>query len=165
MKLKKIILLLLTSVLALSFFNPVKAASQELYGYIYSETAGWISLSCANTNSCNAISYNVSEDSSNKLSGYGYSQNGEWVNFNPISGGVDVNSDGTLSGWIYGQTSEWVNLNSEKVISLSDLQNEITSAKDITNNDSLSDTGTMSLLDSLCGQFLTSSECNLINNQ
>ena len=162
MKFKTIILLTLISILTLSFSNSVKAVSQEFSGYVYSETAGWISLSCTNTNSCSTIDYKVTKDNNGKLSGYGFSQNGEWINFNPNFGGISINSDNTISGWVFGQTSEWINLNSAKIISANDLQNEITSAKDITNSDDLSDAGTMSLLNSLCGQFLTISECNLI---
>jgi hypothetical protein len=162
MKPQKIILLLLIPILAFGFSNSAKATSQNLSGYVYSDTAGWISLSCTNTNSCNTISYKVSEDGNGKLSGYGYSQNGEWVNFEPNFGGVNVNPDETISGWAYSEKGDWLNFDSAKNISANDLQNEITSAKDITNSDDLSDAGTMSLLNSLCGQFLTSSECSLI---
>ena len=159
---KKIIILSAIIFLSIGIYSSALAATQNLTGYIYSDTAGWISLSCANTNSCSSVDYKVSEDVSGKLSGYGYSQNGEWVNFNPNFGGVNVNSDGTLSGWAYGQTSEWINFNFEKIISAGDLQNEITSAKDITNSDDLSNAGTASLLNSLCNKFLSASDCNLI---
>ena len=67
MKLSTIILLLLIPILAFSFSNFVKAANQELSGYIYSETAGWISLNCSNTNSCNTVDYKVTKDSNGKL--------------------------------------------------------------------------------------------------
>ena len=162
MKPQKIILLLLIPILVFSFSNFVKADSKELFGYAYSETVGWISLNCANTNSCSTISYKVSQDARGKLSGYGFSQNGEWINFNPNFGGVKNNSDSTISGWVYGQTSQWINFDSEKVILVGDLQNEISSAKDVVNSNDLSSASTMSLLNSLCNQFLTSSECSLI---
>lgn len=159
---KKVIILSAIIFLSVGIFSVARADSKELSGYIYSDTAGWISLNCSNTNSCNTISYKVSQDVKGKLSGYGFSQNNEWINFNPNFGGVNVSSDSTFLGWAFGQTSEWINLDSAKIISANDLQNEIVSAKDITNSDDLSSASTMSLLNSLCSQFLTSSECNLI---
>ena len=159
---KKIIILLIAIFLSIGIFSIAQANSQNLSGYIYSDTAGWISLNCSNTNSCNTISYKISQDAKGKLSGYGFSQNGEWINFNPNFGGVNVNSDSTFSGWAYSEKGEWINFDSAKIISSNDLQNEISSAKDVANSNDLSDAGTMSLLNSLCSQFLTSSECNLI---
>ena len=108
------------------------------------------------------ISYKVSEDVNGKMSGYGYAESGEWVNFNPNFGGVKINSDGVISGWAFGQKSEWINFNFEKNISSNDLQNEISSAKTVTNNDDLASVSTASLLDSLCNKILPASDCNLI---
>lgn len=163
----KIISLLAIAVLVLGFsgypLGRAKAAGQELQGYIYSETAGWISLNCSNTNSCSTIDYKVSEDSSGKLSGYGYSQDGEWINLDPNYGGTIINSDGTMSGQAFADKGEWLKFDSAKIISAGDLQNEIISAQTAINSDDLSDAGAMSLLNSLCSQFLTSSECSIIN--
>ena len=159
---KKIIILLIAIFLSIGIFSIAQANSQNLSGYVYSETAGWISLSCANTNSCNTISYMVSLGNNGKLSGYGYGQNGEWINFNPNFGGVNVSSDSTISGWVYSEKGDWINFDSAKIISSNDLQNEISSAKDVANSNDLSDAGTMSLLNSLCNKFLSASECNLI---
>ena len=151
--------------LALGFSSSARAASQELQGYVYSETSGWISLNCKNTNSCDSIGYRVLEDATGKLSGYGYSQNNEWINFNPNFGGVNINSNNELSGWAFSEKGDWVNFDNAKNISTNELQNEITSAKATINNNSLSDDGAMSLLNSLCGKFLSASECDIINNQ
>ena len=159
---KKIIILLIAIFLSIGIFSIAQANSQNLSGYVYSDTAGWISLSCVNTDSCNTVDYKVTKDSNGKLSGYGFSQNGEWINFNPNFGGVNVNSDGTISGWAYSEKGDWINFDSAKNISSNDLQNEISSAKDVANNDDLSSVGSASLLNSLCNKFLSASECNLI---
>jgi len=164
MKNLKIILLLAIAVLVLGFSNSAKAAGQDLSRYVYSETAGWISLNCENTNSCNSVDYSVSNDASGNLSGYGYSQNMGWVNFNPNYGGVIINLNGTISGWAYSERGEWINFNSTKNISGNDLQNEISATKDALNSNNLSDADTMSLLNSLCNKFLSASECDIINN-
>ena len=160
---KKIIILSAVIFVSIGIFSVVQANSQNLSGYVYSETAGWISLSCANTNSCNTISYMVSLGNNGKLSGYGYGQNGEWINFNPNFGGVNVSSDSTISGWVYSEKGDWINFDSAKIISSNDLQNEISSAKDVANSNDLSDAGTMSLLNSLCNKFLSNNDCDLLN--
>jgi hypothetical protein len=72
---EKIFILSVVIFLSMGFWSIANADSQELTGYIYSESAGWISLSCANTSSCGLINYNVIIDASGNLSGYGYSQN------------------------------------------------------------------------------------------
>jgi hypothetical protein len=148
----------------LGFYFSASATSQDLSGYIYSDASGWISLNCSNTSSCSTIDYKVSVGNNGKLSGYGYSETAGWVNFNPNYGGVSVNQDNTLSGWAYSQSADWLSIDSAKVVSANDLQNDITSANAVINNSDLSNSGTMSLLNSLCRQFLISSECNLLNN-
>jgi len=151
------------ALIALAFIFPVSATaiSQKLAGYIYSETAGWISLSCANTNSCDNISYGVLQDEAGKLSGYGYSQEVGWINFNPNFGGVSLNTDGSFSGWVYPQTQTWLRLESAKIISATELQNSVESLQSAMKNDSsdLPSQSTMSLLDSLCKKFFSASQC------
>ncbi|MCX6722540.1 MAG: hypothetical protein NT094_00540 [Candidatus Staskawiczbacteria bacterium] len=164
MKFQKIFFLLFILILAFGFLNSAKAESKTLAGYVYSETAGWISLSCENTNSCNIIDYKVVEDNSRKLSGYGWAQNGGWVNFNPNFGGVNVNYDGVLSGWAYSENNNWLNFDKAKNISAGDLQNEITKAQDLFSSNNLTDDSVASLLNSLCSKFLSNSECATLSN-
>ena len=150
--------------LAVVIFFPIRtvAASQSLLGYVYSENAGWISLSCANTNSCNNISYGVLQDEKGNLAGYGYSQTVGWINFNPNYGGISINSDGSFSGWAYPQTQNWLRIESAKVISANELQSSVASLQDAMKNDSgnkVASQSTMSLLDSLCKKFFSASQC------
>ena len=159
---KKIIILLIAIFLSIGIFSIAQANSQNLSGYVYSDTAGWISLSCVNTDSCNTVDYKV-VNKNGVISGFGYSQNNEWINFNPNFGGVNVSSDGSISGWAYSEKGDWINFNSAKNISANDLQNEISSAKDVANNDDLSSVGSASLLNSLCNKFLSNNDCDLLN--
>jgi hypothetical protein len=151
------ILLLIT----IAFIFPVNASaiSQNLSGYIYSETAGWISLSCVNTSSCNNIYYGVLQDNSGKLSGYGFSQAVGWINFNPNYGGATINPDGSMTGWLYPETKNWLRVESVKIISASELQDIIVFLQNAMNNTNLSSQSTMSLLDNLCKKFFFASEC------
>ena len=141
---KKIFILSAVIFLSIGAFSVANASGQNLSGYVYSESAGWISLSCANTNSCDKINYKVSVDDLGKLSGYGYSQNQGWINFNPNYGGVSIGSDNSLSGWAYCEKAEWLSVDGAKIVYLNDLQN-------ITD------------LNSLCKEFLSSSESNIIS--
>ncbi len=141
---QKIFVLSALILLSLGTFSIAGAVSQELSGYIYSETAGWISLSCVNTNSCSTVDYKVITDDSGKFFGYGYSQNSGWINFNPNYGGVGVASDNLLSGWAYSEKLEWVRFDGAKIVYLNELRN-------ITD------------LNSLCNKFLSAEECAIIN--
>ena len=149
--------------LSLGFFSVAIADSKNLSGYVYSESEGWISLSCANTNSCNSINYGVLADDSGKLSGYGFSQNGKWINFNPNFAGVNFNSSWEISGWAFSENGNWVRIDSEKIISAENLQNQIVSIKNTIKLDNLSDSDIINLLNNLCSSFLTSGECDIIN--
>ena len=95
----------------------------ELSGYVYTDDAGLISLNCQNTNSCDRINYRVSADNNGKLSGWGYSQESGWIDFNPKYGGASVSADNSVSGWVFAENNNWVNIASMKIISLDDLQN------------------------------------------
>jgi hypothetical protein len=146
-----------------------EASGQELTGYIYSQDAGWVSLNCKNTDSCDTISYNVSIDNAGVLSGYGFSQNGEWINFNPDFGGVTANSVGELSGWVFTDQGDWLRIDGVKVVASDVLQKEVTSIKDtIDESDNMStasllNSNFMDLLNNLCNQIFSSSQCSNIN--
>ena len=161
---KSSIILVSAIFLGLGFCFVANADSGNLSGYVYSQDVGWVSLSCVNTSSCGTVNYGVATGSNGSLSGYGFSQNGEWVNFNPNFGGVGVKQDGSLSGWIFAEKTGWARIDGVKVVSLNDLQSEVVLAEDTINSNNLSTDSTMSLLNSLCGKFLTSSECDAIND-
>ena len=160
---KSLIILAVAIFLGLGFCSAANADT-NLAGYVYSEDIGWISLSCANTNSCGTVNYGVVTNNNGSLSGYGFSQNKEWVNFNPNYGGASVKPDNSLSGWIFAEKTGWARIDGVKVVSLNDLQAEVTLAENTINSNNLSTDSTMSLVNSLCGQILTNSECNEINN-
>jgi len=159
----KLFILLSVILLSVSTFSIVNASGQELSGYIYSENAGWISLNCSNTNSCDAVDYKV-VNNDGVASGYGYSQNSGWINFNPNYGGVNIGFDNELSGWAYSEKGDWLKIESVKVVPTNELQNEVVSAKNVISSDNLSEYNIMDLLSNLCSQFLISSECDIINN-
>jgi len=160
----KTIFLVWMAVFFLSFSFSVKASGQDMTGYIYSEDAGLISLNCTNTNSCDSIDYKVVSDGNGSLSGYGFSQDEGWINFNPDYGGLKINSDNSVSGWIFTEKLNWLRIDNTEIIFLADLQDEATSTENTINRGDLSSDGTMSMLNSLCGKFLTNSECQIINN-
>jgi len=166
---KLILLFLGLTFLGIGSICFAKASSQELTGYIYSEDAGWVSLNCKNTDSCDTISYNVSADDSGALSGYGFSQNGEWIDFGPDYGGVMTNSVGELSGWAFTDQGDWLRIDGLKVVATEVLQKEVASIKDTVNESddlataSLSNSNIMDLLKNLCNQLFSSSQCSNIN--
>jgi len=166
---KLILLFLAVLFLGFGFSCSAKASSQELSGYIYSEDAGWVSLNCKNTDSCDTISYSVSSDDSGVLSGYGFSQNRGWINFDPEYGGVTANSVGELSGWVFTDQGDWLRIDGAKVVASDVLQKEVTSLKDtIDESDNVStasllNSNFMELLNNLCNQIFSSSQCSNIN--
>lgn len=60
------------------------AASEgfKLKGWAWSDNIGWISFSCANTNSCRSVDYRVMVAENGDMSGYAWSENIGWVSFN-----------------------------------------------------------------------------------
>ncbi|MCC6199094.1 hypothetical protein IT401_02695, partial [Candidatus Nomurabacteria bacterium] len=63
------------------FQVPEAAATQNITGWFWSSTAGWVSLSCQNTNSCSEVSYGVIEQADGLWTGYGWSDNLGWLRF------------------------------------------------------------------------------------
>lgn len=82
-----------------------------LAGYIWSEKLGWISLNCANTNSCDFSNYKIINDKEGTLSGYAWGENIGWINFKPDNGGVKINSEGEFSGYAWGDSIGWLVFN------------------------------------------------------
>ncbi|MFA6190385.1 MAG: hypothetical protein WC711_02620 [Candidatus Staskawiczbacteria bacterium] len=158
----KLTILLFFILISISFAFLVSANSQDIVGYIYSENAGWISLNCLNTDSCNLIDYKIIKDNENNLIGYGYSQNVGWINFNPNYGGASVNLDGMVSGWVWSEKAGWVRLDNLKIISLENLQKGMLSLEEVANTNDLPIESTMSLLNNMCKIFFSENECNII---
>lgn len=84
----------------------------EFTGYAYSETLGWISLNCKNTNTCSTTNYSVTADDYGTISGTAYGENTGWINFNPPNViGVSIDTNGDFSGWAYGESIGWISFN------------------------------------------------------
>jgi hypothetical protein len=92
------------------FVTPLTKASADdnLSGWGWSSTVGWISFNCTNTNSCGASNYGVTVSGSGILSGYAWSPNIGWISFNESqlggcpSGTCKAEFDsagGGVSGW------------------------------------------------------------------
>ncbi|MBY0539111.1 MSCRAMM family adhesin SdrC [Patescibacteria group bacterium] len=61
----------------------VRAASTDnLSGYGWSSTIGWVSMNCTTAGSCASTNYGVKVDTSGLMSGYAWSSNAGWVSFN-----------------------------------------------------------------------------------
>jgi len=154
--------------LGVGLYSLASAATQDLTGYIYSENVGWISLSCQNNNSCNTVKYGVTADDNGFLCGYGFSQDGEWIKFDPKYGGVGTDSVGEISGWAFTDQRQWLRIDSVKIIAASVLKDDAASIKDaIVKSDnistaSLADSNFMDLLNKLCGQIFGSKKCSNI---
>lgn len=54
-------------------------------GYAWSDTAGWISMSCSNDSSCGTVDYGVVVDDSGNLTGYAWSETVGWIKFGGLS--------------------------------------------------------------------------------
>jgi|GEM_PF-2236818 len=82
-------------------------------GYAWSDTIGWISLNCSNTNSCGSSNYKVVMDPEGVFSGYAWSESIGWISFNgsdvagcpgAVCDGPRLNryfgsGQGIISGW------------------------------------------------------------------
>jgi hypothetical protein len=82
---------LLITALLLHGITYAFAASLTLQGYAWSDTIGWISLTCETggnngTNICGTSSYKVTLDNNYYLSGYAWSDNLGWISFNENAG-------------------------------------------------------------------------------
>jgi hypothetical protein len=92
----------------------VNVAATALTGWIWSESLGWISLSCQNTGTCASNAYGVLNDSKGDLTGYAWSENAGWINFAPKNGlgtPVPVRIDpgtGVFGGYAWGENIGWV---------------------------------------------------------
>src|SRR6266581_1873160 len=91
----------------------LRVGSEALAGYLWSENAGWLSRSCANTGSCARVDYGVRNDGAGALSGFAWGENVGWVNFAPAGGGVAIDgATGTFGGRAWGENLGWITFSS-----------------------------------------------------
>jgi len=104
------ILIALGFVLSIFFQpQPAKSASTDnVSGWAWSETIGWISFNCTDRGVCPSSNYGVNIDSATgNFSGYAWSENIGWINFSPSGPypeapnySVKYNSEtGKVTGW------------------------------------------------------------------
>ncbi len=103
-------LIILILIIASTIFwgDKVMSASNNLMGYAWSDTIGWIKMIDDGDDSF-GIDYGVSiNESTGVFSGYAWSDNIGWIDFAPSSGypespnhGVELEGDNTLSGWAH----------------------------------------------------------------
>jgi hypothetical protein len=84
-------------------------------GWIWSENAGWISLSCANASTCATASYGVTNDGCGALSGRAWSENAGWIDFAPATCGGDPTcgvkigpTTGIFGGRAWSENAGWI---------------------------------------------------------
>ena len=58
------------------------SSAENLSGYAWSDTTGWISFNCTDTGTCATSPYGVDVSSTGSLSGYAWSEHIGWVSFN-----------------------------------------------------------------------------------
>jgi len=77
-----VVMVALIGALAIS---PQESASQSgtpITGYVWSDTAGWISLNCSNHGSCGTSNYGLTIAADGTISGYAWSENIGWISAN-----------------------------------------------------------------------------------
>lgn len=95
------IVLVWTSVISSSYFsfsfglpsnglNPTEAeaaSTDNMSGFAWSDTIGWVSFNCTDTNSCASSNYGVNLDTvTGNLFGYAWSEHIGWIKFGGLSG-------------------------------------------------------------------------------
>jgi hypothetical protein len=104
-------------------------------GWLWAENVGWISLACANTSSCAAAEYRVTNDGGGNLSGYGWAENIGWISFSCENTGSCSSTDygvvvdtmtGDLSGRAWSENSGWVSLSCSNTASCSTVDYGVT---------------------------------------
>lgn len=95
MKNKSIVYILVTGIVAGALFTlffsslrsgPAQAGSSDnVSGWAWSETVGWISFNCTDGATCASVNYGVTVDPQNgNFSGYAWSDNVGWMKFDPV---------------------------------------------------------------------------------
>ncbi|MDY7095807.1 MAG: hypothetical protein SX243_22760 [Acidobacteriota bacterium] len=93
---------------------------------MWSENAGWISLSCLNTASCGDQQWGVEHDGLGNLTGFAWGENFGWISFSCTntnscsSGSFGVHADlatGKLSGFAWSENLGWISFACENTSS------------------------------------------------
>ena len=97
----------------------IQVSDSGLTGWMWSESAGWISLSCTNQSTCATSSYGVSNDGCGTLTGRAWSENVGWITFAPAACGGDptcaANIDpttGIFRGRAWSENAGWITFSS-----------------------------------------------------
>jgi hypothetical protein len=85
--------------------------NDNVSGWIWSDTVGWISLNCTNTNTCGTVDYGV-KTTSGTFSGYAWSSNVGWISFNAadIAGCPGSCTAARLTNGVYGPITGWARI-------------------------------------------------------
>lgn len=111
-KFPKVVIIVTFLILGVSIFLVIKnssaaaSVSDNVSGWAWSETIGWISFNCSNSGSCGSSNYGVNVKNNGDLEGYAWAENIGWVSFNETGGCPSspckpkLNEDnGQISGW------------------------------------------------------------------
>lgn len=87
----------------------LEVADFMLTGWMWSENAGWISLSCENTANCATQDYGVKNDGQGQLDGYAWAENLGWIDFGAATAGVTIDPvTGLFSGKAWSENTGWI---------------------------------------------------------
>ena len=106
----------------IDFFSTdaVNVRSYKIDGYAINGAVGFISLDCATgpAGSNCAIPYNVANDTSGNLSGWGWNENIGWISFSYLTGGglvpygvIISPATGEFSDWAWNDVVGWISFN------------------------------------------------------
>lgn len=105
------ILLTLSTIVLFALPGTIRSQTESdgsgyLVGYAWSDNIGWISLSCANDDSCTDVNYGFFVDAEGVVTGYGWSDNIGWVSAEPgditgcpVTPCTPTLTDSDLTGW------------------------------------------------------------------
>jgi hypothetical protein len=124
----------LAGFILLSFTRGASAQASDLTGYLWSDTIGWIDLSCSNTDACGTNDFRIAIASDGTLSGHAWSDNIGWVSAEsadvsdcPSSPCTPKIANGVLQGWLRATAADgdgwdgWISLSGDGYgISLAD---------------------------------------------
>ena len=103
-----IVLIFFSTFISFNIYYADSSTSDNLSGYAWTDTIGWISLNCTDLVSCASSAYGVRVDNAGKISGYAWSENIGWISFNdsdvtgcpsiPCTPHLD-STTGKVTGW------------------------------------------------------------------